>query len=97
MRRLRRTSEKPCWSRDRTVASSPQPIGEGTPAGGGGRWALKILNIFPNKPFRRPIGQCDLPSGPGHAPQFGGSNLGSWREHNAKHAHDEIELTVSER
>src|SRR6266436_6868660 len=63
MRRLRRTSAKPCRRRERTVASSPQPIGDGTPIGGGGRCALKTWNILPMKPSGVQLAKAICPPG----------------------------------
>ena len=62
MRRERRTSAKAC-NRERTVGSSPQPIGEGTPAGPGGKCALKTVNIFPRKPSGVQLAKATCPPG----------------------------------
>lgn len=55
------------------------------------------IEHFPDKTFRRPVGQRQLPAGFGHALQFSGGDFRSRCEHHAEHAHDQIELFVIER
>jgi len=53
---------------------------------------LEDREHFPQKTFRRPIGQGNLATAFGHPLQLGSGEMGTGREHHAEHAHDEIEL-----